>query len=157
MPRMVREWHPIEEFTALTSVMFSETDPRQSLEANFLPEIVLHVLGFLPVQEVMKQKVRAVWLTHLFNLVQIDSLQPLSDVPMAREFHPIEEFTALTSVMFSETDPSLSYRDRLLSTRRLHGDSSEGFQGCLQLWQWLVAEEAGLQIRRRMAASSNES
>eukprot|EP00435_Cladocopium_sp_Y103_P002128 s8179_g1.t1 len=53
---------------------------------------------------------------------------------MAREWHPIEEFTALMSVMMKETDRSLSYKDRLLSTGRLHGDSSEGFQGCLQLW-----------------------
>ncbi|CAL1153215.1 unnamed protein product [Cladocopium goreaui] len=115
------------------------TSQCQSLEASFLPEIFLHVLGFLPVKEVMKQRVRAVssnfgchkvWLTHLFRLVDIDTLQPLSDVPMAREWHPIEEFTASMSVTRVETNSSWSdVRDRLLSTLRLRGDSSEGVQG----------------------------
>ncbi|CAL1141651.1 unnamed protein product [Cladocopium goreaui] len=139
----------------------------------------------------MKQKVRAVssnfgchkvWLTHLFRLVDIDTLQPLSDVPMAREWHPIEEFTASMSVTRVETNSSWSdVRDRLLSTLRLRGDSSEGVQGCLQLWFGpskrivggkhleyfnfinaktlatcgLGKKQAGLQIKRRMAASSN--
>jgi hypothetical protein len=49
---------------------------------------------------------------------------------MAREWHPIEEFTASMSVMRVETNSSWSdVRDRLLSTLRLRGDSSEGLQG----------------------------
>ncbi|CAL1173158.1 unnamed protein product [Cladocopium goreaui] len=156
----------------------------ESLEANFLPEICLHVLGFLPVQEVMKQKVRAVssnfgchkaWLTHLFRLVDIDTLQPPSDVPMAREWHPIEEFTTLMTVTGPVNGSLSAKRDRLLSVLRLYPDFSEGFQGCLQLWfgpsKWIVGGKhleyfefivtktfASCGRRpRRMAASSNES
>ena len=58
--------------------------------------------------------------------------QNLSDIMprMAREWHPIEEFTALTSVTRVETNSSRSdVRDRLLSMMRLRGDSSEGLQG----------------------------
>ena len=46
-----------------------------------------------------------------------------------REWHPIEEFTAFMLVAMSETDRSLSVRDRLVSTLRLRSDFSEGFQG----------------------------
>ena len=58
--------------------------------------------------------------------------QNLGDIipRMAREWHPIEEFTASMSVMRVETNSSWSdVRDRLLSTLRLRGDSSEGLQG----------------------------
>jgi len=156
----------------------------ESLEANFLPEICLHVLGFLPVQEVMKQKVRAVssnfgchkvWLTHLFRLVDIDTLQPPSDVPMAREWHPVEEFTTLMTVTGPVNGSVSAKRDRLLSILRLYPDFSEGFQGCLQLWfgpskqivggkhleyfEFIVTKTFASCGRRprRMAASSNES
>eukprot|EP00435_Cladocopium_sp_Y103_P011535 s1767_g3.t1 len=78
-----------------------------------------------------------VWLTHLFSLVDIDKLQPLSDVPMARGRHPIEEFTAYMSVTFSGTDSDSSLSDGDIVDRLLSTDFSEGFQGgagCLQLW-----------------------
>ncbi|CAL1136266.1 unnamed protein product [Cladocopium goreaui] len=95
----------------------------------------------------MKQKVRAVsssfgcwkvWLTHLFRLVDIDTLQPLSDVPMAREWHPVEEFTTCMILSFRGIDTSMmpgeDQRQRILSTIRLYPAFSEGFQGCLQLF-----------------------
>ncbi|CAL1153213.1 unnamed protein product, partial [Cladocopium goreaui] len=76
-----------------------------------------------------------VWLTHLFRLVDIHTLQPLSDIPTVREWHPLEEFAAFLWETESETDPSLSMKDRFLSTlRRLADSSSEGFQGCVQLF-----------------------
>lgn len=47
-----------------------------------------------------------------------------------REWHPLEEFAAFLWETESETDPSLSMKDRFLSTlRRLADSSSEGFQG----------------------------
>eukprot|EP00435_Cladocopium_sp_Y103_P016966 s950_g4.t1 len=57
---------------------------------SFCPEIFLHVLRFLPVNEVLKNNLQAVsgnfssskvWMTHLFNLVDLDSFQPDSGVP----------------------------------------------------------------------------
>ena len=49
---------------------------------------------------------------------------------MAREWHPVEEFTTLMTVTGRVTAMSTSAkRDRLLSTLRLYPDFSEGFQG----------------------------
>ena len=49
---------------------------------------------------------------------------------MARDWHPVEEFTALMTVTHLEKAMSPSAkRDRLLSVLRLYPDFSEGFQG----------------------------
>eukprot|EP00435_Cladocopium_sp_Y103_P012534 s4356_g3.t1 len=124
----------------------------QSLEASFLPEIVLHVLDFLPVKEVMERKVRAVssnfgchkvWLTHLFSLVDIDKLQPLSDVPMARERHPIEEFTTC----MAETASKAACNSGLALRSGLSEASTSNISISSRKRHSLVAEKAGLRLR----------
>eukprot|EP00435_Cladocopium_sp_Y103_P072970 s272_g41.t4 len=112
----------------------------ESLEATLLPEIFLHLLGFLPVQEVLEYNLQAVsrnfssrevWMIHLFNLVDFDSFQALSDVP------PLgREFTAALRIFTQCTDRSLSTRERLASPLLVQyfTEASEGFQGCHQVW-----------------------
>eukprot|EP00435_Cladocopium_sp_Y103_P072931 s272_g41.t2 len=133
----------------------------ESLEATLLPEIFLHLLGFLPVQEVLEYNLQAVsrnfssrevWMIHLFNLVDFDSFQALSDVPLvhavfdvcnetvaARDLlggAPDAEFTAALRIFTQCTDRSLSTRERLASPLLVQyfTEASEGFQGCHQVW-----------------------
>eukprot|EP00435_Cladocopium_sp_Y103_P036439 s574_g9.t1 len=63
---------------------------RESLETTLCPEIFLNVLGFLPVTEVLEYNLQAVsrsfssrevWMTHLFNLMDFDSFQPVTGIP----------------------------------------------------------------------------
>ena len=52
---------------------------------------------------------------------------------MAREWHPVEEFTTCMILSFRGIDTSMmsseDQKDRMLSTMRLYPEKSEGFQG----------------------------
>lgn len=86
---------------------------------------------------------------HLFNLVDMDSLQPLSDVPdggqihcpmkrgtTAAVWHPIEELNSFAYLLEDETDRSLGVAQRIAlpPAQQFRADASEGFQGCFQVF-----------------------
>ena len=65
-----------------------------------------------------------------YSLVKILSSKVQNLPRMAREWHPVEEFTTLMLLAVQETAVSpAAKRDRLLSMLRLYPDFSEGFQG----------------------------
>ncbi|CAL1131224.1 unnamed protein product [Cladocopium goreaui] len=77
---------------------------------------------------------REVWMTHLFNLLDFDSFQPVTGIPTAPVWHPIEEFSAFARIAAKCTDKSLSTRERITSppVAQFRAEASEGFQGCFQ-------------------------
>lgn len=122
----------------------------ESLDAILLPQILicLHILGFLPVNEVLKYNLRAVsksfssrevWMMHLFKLVDVGSFQPLSDV-LPAPWHRIDEMTACLQVFAQCTE--MSPRKRFLppAVLQFRAEASEAFQGCFHSlcgpWQW---------------------
>eukprot|EP00435_Cladocopium_sp_Y103_P069481 s701_g33.t1 len=119
---------------------------RESLEATLSPEIFLHLLSFLPVNEVLEYNLQAVsrnfssrevWMTHLLNLMDFDSFQPVIGIPTAPVWHPIEEFTACVCIAAKCTDASVPKDKRAWSPPvvQFRTEASEGFQGC---WQALL-------------------
>jgi len=130
------------EAETITKVQEARHDARLA-EDTLCPQIFLHLLCFLPVTEVLEYNLQAVsrnfssrevWMTHLFNLMDFDSFQPVTGIPTAPVWHPIEEFSACVRITAYCTDESLSMRKRLWSPPvvQFRAEASEGFQGCWQ-------------------------
>ncbi|CAL1131218.1 unnamed protein product [Cladocopium goreaui] len=127
------------EAETITKVQEARHDARLA-EDTLCPQIFLHLLGFLPVTEVLEYNLQAVsrnfssrevWMTHLFNLMDFDSFQPVIGIPTAPVWHPIEELSAYFSFVASQ-DESLSITEKLVSppVAQFRAEASEGFQGC---------------------------